>query len=461
MVIASPSSVPIGPVYCQFCQIEDICSSGATSSWMRCPLDGRRALDLASIRYRSPFFGSGKSNWLSAGKDVCPSKVWVAADYSDSVPDSSNYMGDRGYHPLEEVKVSRRSTEIMLTSAEIARTTVEANSNALLLFPGMVHCEPHEQISWAEFHYIIDDYGDLFFEIFDDENIFQDPGASNPVNVLIGMDISMYTNRRVDGNYNNISDRGSDADIPFNDDLFEAIDPDALDILVDWRMLDINNGVHPLYFAKTLTKAVNTKYSENMDRPSNGLSIIGCLRPAFSDEESYLRRLSHNGDGDGYASDWKDGESLNFNSESAGANIFSTLYKMEIMQIELFSVYGVQSSISLQHFQDAEPDILVHSVSEIIERFNEKGMKYNAALKSFCRKKGLNVEGANLIGVDSLGMDVRVFSGAETQTLRFSFKSRVTSGRAAEKKIQQMLFPRFQRKRFKPLDDGLKNPDSF
>ncbi|XP_043711682.1 uncharacterized protein At3g49140 isoform X3 [Telopea speciosissima] len=407
MVIASPSSVPIGPVYCQFCQIEDICSSGATSSWMRCPLDGRRALDLASIsfRYRSPFFGSGKSNWLSAGKDVCPSKVWVAADYSDSVPDSSNYMGDRGYHPLEEVKVSRRSTEIMLTSAEIARTTVE--------------------------------------------------------NVLIGMDISMYTNRRVDGNYNNISDRGSDADIPFNDDLFEAIDPDALDILVDWRMLDINNGVHPLYFAKTLTKAVNTKYSENMDRPSNGLSIIGCLRPAFSDEESYLRRLSHNGDGDGYASDWKDGESLNFNSESAGANIFSTLYKMEIMQIELFSVYGVQSSISLQHFQDAEPDILVHSVSEIIERFNEKGMKYNAALKSFCRKKGLNVEGANLIGVDSLGMDVRVFSGAETQTLRFSFKSRVTSGRAAEKKIQQMLFPRFQRKRFKPLDDGLKNPDSF
>ncbi|XP_042515781.1 uncharacterized protein At3g49140-like [Macadamia integrifolia] len=198
-----------------------------------------------------------------------------------------------------------------------------------------------------------------------------------------------------------------------------------------------------------------------MEHPSNGLSIIGCLRPAFYDEESYLRGLFHNEDGDGYASDWKDGERLNFNSQSAGANICSTLYKLEIMRMELFSVYGVQSSISLQHFQDAEPDVLVHSSSEIIERFNEKGMKSNAALKSLCRKKGLNVEGANIIGVDSLGMDVRVFSGAESQTLRFSFKSRVTSGRAAEKKIQQMLFPRIQRKKFKAHDEGLKNLDSF
>lgn len=41
-----------------------------------------------------------------------------------------------------------------------------------------------------------------------------------------------------------------------------------------------------------------------MDRPSNGLSIMGCLRPAFVDEESYLRRLFHHDD-DGYLSDWR------------------------------------------------------------------------------------------------------------------------------------------------------------
>lgn len=30
----------------------------------------------------------------------------------------------------------------------------------------MVHCEPHEQISWAEFQYVIDDYGGLLSYLF-------------------------------------------------------------------------------------------------------------------------------------------------------------------------------------------------------------------------------------------------------------------------------------------------------
>lgn len=39
---------------------------------------------------------------------------------------------------------------------------VQANNNALLIFPGTVHSEPHEQISWVECEYVIDDYGGLF-----------------------------------------------------------------------------------------------------------------------------------------------------------------------------------------------------------------------------------------------------------------------------------------------------------
>lgn len=42
-----------------------------------------------------------------------------------------------------------------------------------------------------------------------------------------------------------------------------------------------------------------------MDHPSNGVSILGCLRPAFADEEFYVRRLFHYEDSDGYNSDWK------------------------------------------------------------------------------------------------------------------------------------------------------------
>jgi hypothetical protein len=103
----------------------------------------------------------------------------------------------------------------------------------------------------------------------------------------------------------------------------------------------------------------------------------------------------------------------------------SSLYRLEIVGIELLSLYGAESSISLQDFQDAEPDILVHSTSAIIERFNNRGINSSIALKALCKKKGLHAEEANLISVDSLGMDVRVFAGAQVQTHRFPFKTRV------------------------------------
>lgn len=41
-----------------------------------------------------------------------------------------------------------------------------------------------------------------------------------------------------------------------------------------------------------------------MDHPSNGVSILGCLIPAFADEEFYVRRLFHHEDSD-YDSDEK------------------------------------------------------------------------------------------------------------------------------------------------------------
>ena len=47
------------------------------------------------------------------------------------------------------------------------------------------------------------------------------------------------------------------------------------------------------------------EYYRKMDHPSNGVSIVGCLRPSFADEESYLRRSFHIEDRDGYNSDWR------------------------------------------------------------------------------------------------------------------------------------------------------------
>lgn len=47
------------------------------------------------------------------------------------------------------------------------------------------------------------------------------------------------------------------------------------------------------------------EYDKKMDNPSNGLSILGCLRPTFSDEESYLRKLFQSEDADNHNLDWK------------------------------------------------------------------------------------------------------------------------------------------------------------
>lgn len=78
-----------------------------------------------SFKCRSPFFGSMHSCWLHTGHELSPSKVRVAADYSDSLPDSPRHVGNRGYHSLEEVKDHERNKDMLLTDAEIARTTVE------------------------------------------------------------------------------------------------------------------------------------------------------------------------------------------------------------------------------------------------------------------------------------------------------------------------------------------------
>jgi hypothetical protein len=42
-----------------------------------------------------------------------------------------------------------------------------------------------------------------------------------------------------------------------------------------------------------------------MSHPSNGVSILGYLRPAYADEESYIRMIDHTEDCGGYSSDWK------------------------------------------------------------------------------------------------------------------------------------------------------------
>ncbi|KAF3571806.1 hypothetical protein F2Q69_00062151 [Brassica cretica] len=472
--------VSSGPSHCHHhSYTDDFPSYKRHGSARNRAFDGSASANLSvlSSRCKIPCFGSA-FHVATGGHDLGLTKVSVAADYSDSVPDSSFY----GYHPMEDLKPGKRVQETKLSPAEVARTTVEANSSAVLVFPGAIHCEPHDHNSWSEFKYVIDDYGDIFFDIPDDVNILEDPGASNPVKAFFGMDVPRYENSRLHEEYN-ISDIGNLDQIIFDDHYFEMMDSEAGDIPVDWGMPDTSNGVHPIYFAKHMSKATSMDYDRKMDYPSNGVSILACLRPAFLDEESYIRRLFLSEDRDDYSWEVQGDDNQNTSSRHDDENdMSSSLYRLEIVGIELLSLYGTESSVSLQDFQDAEPDILVHSTSAIIERFNNRGVssdialkalckkkglhaeRFNnrgvssdIALKALCKKKGLHAEEANLISVDSLGMDVRVFAGAQVQTHRFPFKTRATTEMAAEKKMHQLLFPRSRRRKLKSNDESLKD----
>ncbi|CAL4959958.1 unnamed protein product [Urochloa decumbens] len=457
-------------------------AAGATLNWVKTPFDSRRFHDLSSlsVRCRNPF-GSIQPCWLATDQDSSLTKVRVAADYSDSVPDSK-YTRDRGYHPLEEVKERPRKKDLLLTDVETARTVVEANSKGLLVFPARVHNEPHGHVAWSEFQYVIDDYGDIFFEVPDSENLLEDDTANNPVTVLIGMDGPIIGESSVAiSDFSDYMDGENFMDVP--DEHYSKIDTEITDILIEWGMPATMRAIHPIYFAKCLTKAVHDNRGEKMDSPSNGVSIVGYLRPAFLEEESYLRSLFHGEcTGDGYSSDWKANETDKYNTETqpiSGTNRLidddksrfdfndartstnSMIYKLEIMTIELFSMYGKQLMIDPQDFQDSEPDILANSASAIIGRIKENSDQCAVALRSLCRrKKSLTVEEASLIGVDSLGIDVRAFSGLEARTVRFSFNAQALSERSAEKKIRRMLFPRYQRKSVKTSTEDESQPSS-
>ncbi|CAM8950902.1 unnamed protein product [Rhodiola kirilowii] len=88
-----------------------------------------------------------------------------------------------------------------------------------------------------------------------------------------------------------------------------------------------SSWVHPLHFAKCITKSIDAEFNKKMDHPSNGLSVFGCLRPAFVDGESYLRRLFFEAS-NGYILDWNDTEMSSFNSEQEEHNCTSTIYRM-------------------------------------------------------------------------------------------------------------------------------------
>ncbi|KAK6155641.1 hypothetical protein DH2020_009889 [Rehmannia glutinosa] len=375
---------------------------------------------------------------------------------SDLGPVKPNAKPQR-YHPFEEIAESGfvENGEATLTPAETTRTIIEVNSKATLMFSGVVNEEIHENIFWPDLPYVTDEYGNIYFQVKNDEDILQTLTTEETIVV-----VNLY--------HIHVQDWVSILDE-------EDQDEESDESLGDWAKLETMRSSHPMHFAKKLAEVVSDVPVDCMEQPAAGLAIHGLIRPAFIEEHSIIQKQisgpeSGDVDTDNIAEEQlqegvvqinghrqekelaQDNPSWTEDSEKdeTVGNGFA-FYKLEMIKIQLVSAHGHPGDVEIEDFRRARPDAIAHSAAKIISRLKAGGEKTMQALKSLClRCKGIQVEECALIGVDSLGFDLRVCSGAQVQTLRFAFKKRASSEYSAERQLNDLLFPRahkFQQKK--------------
>ncbi|PIN16281.1 Ubiquitinyl hydrolase 1 [Handroanthus impetiginosus] len=418
---------------------------------------------------------------------------------SDSGPVKQNAKPQR-YHPSEEIAESDllENGEVTLSPAETARTIIEVNSKATLMFTGMANEEVHQNIFWPDLPYLTDEHGNIYFQVKNDEDILQTITAEeNIVQVIIGLNTAELISEMEELGRSEISfgmDELDDEDSDFDDDEDEEdededdgddddddddddeeedewvsiLDEEDQDeesdgSLGDWANLETMRSSHPMYFAKKLADVVSEDPIDCMEQPSAGLVIQGLLRPAFIEEHSIIQKhisgpgssdlnttnIAEEGDtqinGHRHKEELPEGKpglAEELEKDETLENGFA-FYKVEMIKIQLVSAHGHQNNVEIEDFRMAQPDAIAHSAEKIIARLKAGAEKTMQALKSLCwRCKGIQVEECALIGVDSLGFDLRICSGAQVQTLRFAFKKRASSEYSAERQLNDLLFPR-------------------
>ncbi|XP_059629151.1 uncharacterized protein At3g49140-like isoform X2 [Cornus florida] len=343
------------------------------------------------------------------------------------------------YHPFEDISDSEavEGEEARLTPAETTKTIIEVNSKATLMFSGFIDDEVHENIFWPDLPFVTDEHGYIYFQVKNDEDVLRTLASED--NYVDWVSI--------------LDDEGAD------------------EALGDWAKLETMRASHPMYFAKKVAEVVSDDPIDFMDQPPAGLAIQGVLRPAFIEEDSVIQKhisdqqssdcdttqvgeivqdkveyfgiingqIHELGPSENSANRAEDSEK----DESLQSG--TSFYKLEMIKIQLISAHGHQTLVEVEDFGKARPDAIAHSAAKIISRLKAGGEKTMQALKSICwRCKGIQVEDATLIGIDTLGFDLRVCSGTQVQTLRFAFKKRASSVYSAEKQLNDILFPRIQ-----------------
>ncbi|XVE58461.1 hypothetical protein DITRI_Ditri04bG0171300 [Diplodiscus trichospermus] len=472
------------------CSSDDVTSCHVAS----CRLFRRRGFDVNWNRFQ-------RLSGASHSRTLIKNKIRATAEHLGSASDPTKQNGRPHYHPFEEIgeATSKNNDDATLTAPETSRTIIEVNSKATLMFTGMVDDQVHENIMWPDLPYITDEHGSVYFQVKSDEDILQSLTVENNfVQVLIGFDttelmkeIELSGPSEVDFGIEEIEDEDSDVEDEDEDDdddddaeddydedwvaaLEDEDDQDDSDgTLGDWAKLETMRSSHPMYFAKKLTEVASDDPIDWMEQPSDGLAIQGLLRPAFIEEHSEIQKLlstnqSHNSDtnhvekvvGDkvedlsiinGHRKELGssgDGSTTSEESEKNEISINGSLfYKLEMIKIQLITAHGHQTDVELEDFKQAKPDAIAHSAVKIISCLKAGEEKTTQALKSLCwRCKGIQVEEAAIISVDSLGFCLRVCCGTQILTLRFAFNVRATSEYSAERQLNDLLFPRSHQK---------------
>ncbi|XP_009589586.1 uncharacterized protein At3g49140-like isoform X2 [Nicotiana tomentosiformis] len=391
-------------------------------------------------------FGRLADNYAGGGRRACKDKNGgIKATAKDHFSSGSEPVKQsRSYHPSEDIGELElmENEDARLKPAECSRTIIEGNSEATLMFSSAVSDVMHANIFWPDLPYTTDELGNVYFQVKNDEDVLKNPTEEESVVDWVSI-------------LDDEEDHNGDPDLGY------------------WATLETMRSSHPIDFAKAITEVVTDDPIDFMDQPPAGLVIQGLLRTAFLEEHAAIpKQISEHKSNDAgidqieKVAEYKQNCSVQVNGhkhesgssqdgpscpeelekdETLGNG--TSFYKLEMIKIQLISSHGHQILVELDDFSQAKPDAIAHSAANIISRLKAVGENTTQALRSLCwRCKGIQVEEVALIGVDSLGFDLRVCSGAQVQTLRFSFKKQASSEYSAERQLNDLLYPRFHPK---------------
>ncbi|XP_023637430.1 uncharacterized protein At3g49140 isoform X1 [Capsella rubella] len=485
----------------------------STALLRHCPVsntdEGGSCFNVAPRRFFHPhrLNTSAGSGFLNCNSDYFTRKylrknrTQAIAEYLGSASDPKKPTGKSSYHPSEEIKayVPENPADSRLSPPETARTIIEVNKKGTLMLSGLLGIGVHENILWPDIPYVTDQHGNIYFQVKENEDIMQTVVASdnNYVQVIVGFDtMEMIKDMElsspsgigfeieeiedgeseVEDENKGDEDEGEDKDdeewVAVLEDGDEDDDyvSDSDESLGDWANLETMRYCHPMYFARRMAEVVSNGPINWMEQPSAGLAIQGLLsRVVVEDHSDIQKHISGSKPTD--IDKNKEGENSEEKFEGIGTpsvdeseilqveNLKNAIsyYKLEIIRIQLITAQGHQTEVKVEDVRKAQPDAIARVSDGIVTCLEDDGDKLTEALKSLCwRHNGIQAEEVKLIGIDSLGFDLRICSGMQIETLRFAFSIRATSVHNAEGQLRELLFTSAPPKPQKPKQTSQK-----